>query len=177
MVNTEVMEKSAKTEEKPLHRYLTSLDRVEKSENNLVRIIFPDGEVLDTLEPRRLFPASGLRKYITLLDDDLKEKAIIRDIDNLDEESRKAIEGCLEEYYMIPKITAMISVTEKFGVITWVCVTDRGTRSFNIKSRTSDIKLLYDGRVLVRDSNDNRYEIDNINELDKKSRQILHNEL
>ncbi len=135
------------------------------------------GEVYTDLEPRRLFPASGLRKYITLLDDDLKEKAIIRDIDNLDEESRKAVEGCLEEYYMIPKITAMISITEKFGVITWVCVTDRGTRSFNIKSRTSDIKLLYDGRVLVRDSNDNRYEIDDINALDKKSRQMLHNEL
>ena len=135
------------------------------------------GEVYTDLEPRRLFPASGLRKYITLLDDDLKEKAIIRDIDNLDEESRKAIEGCLEEYYMIPKITSMINVTEKFGVITWVCVTDRGTRSFNIKSRTNDIKLLFDGRVLVRDSNDNRYEIDDINALDKRSRQILHNEL
>ncbi|MGM9684458.1 MAG: DUF1854 domain-containing protein [Eubacteriales bacterium] len=135
------------------------------------------GEVYTNLEPRRLFPLSGLTKYITLLDGELKEKAIIRDIENLDPASREAVEGCLEEYYMIPKITSVLSITEKNGVITWSCNTDRGMRSFRIKNRHSDIKVLYDGRVLVRDSNDNRYEIDNIAELDKHSRRLLANEL
>jgi len=151
--------------------------RIIRTGETMVELHIYAGEVYCDLEPRRLFPMSGLRNYITLLDKDLKEKAIIRNLDNLDEESRKAIEGCLEEYYMIPKITSMIDITEKFGVLTWTCVTDRGTRSFTIKNRHSDIKLLYDGRVLVRDSNDNRYEIDDVNAMDKKSRKMLSNEL
>ena len=151
--------------------------RIIRTSETMVELHIYAGEVYHDLEPRRLFPMSGLRNYITLLDSDLKEKAIIRDLDNLDEESRKAVEGCLEEYYMIPKIISMIDITEKFGVLTWTCVTDRGTRAFTIKNRHSDIKLLYDGRVLVRDSNDNRYEIDDVNAMDKKSRKMLSNEL
>ena len=135
------------------------------------------GETYEGLEPRRLFPMSGLTRYITLLDGELKEKAIIRKLEDLDEASRRAIEECLEEYYMIPKIVEMIDVTEKYGVITWTCRTDRGLRSFRIRSRTNDIKVLYDGRVLIRDSNDNRYEIDDYRTMDKKSRAILAKEL
>ena len=135
------------------------------------------GEVYTDLEPRRLFPLSGLTRYITLLDSDMKEKAIIRNLDNLDKDSKMAILGCLEEYYMIPKIIEMIDITEKFGILTWTCRTDRGVRSFRIRNRHSDVKMLFDGRVLVRDSNDNRYEIEDVKKMDKKSQRILANEL
>lgn len=135
------------------------------------------GEVYMGLEPRRLFPRSGLTQYITLVDEEQKEKAILRNLEQLDAESRRAVEGCLEEYYMIPKITRVISIVEKFGVLTWNCETDHGTRSFRIRNRHSDIKMLYDGRVLIRDSNDNRYEIENVDALDKHSRRLLSCEL
>ena len=135
------------------------------------------GDTYDELEPKRLFPLSGLTRYITLLDSAQKEKAIIRNLDGLDSDSRRAVEECLAEYYMIPKITAVREITEKFGVITWHCDTDHGARSFRIKNRHSDIKMLYDGRVLIRDNNDNRYEIENLNALDKHSRNLLSNEL
>ena len=52
--------------------------------------------------------------------------------------------------------------------------TDRGTYSFDIKSRYHDIKILYDGRVLLRDSSDNRYEIENYNRLDKNSKKLFN---
>ena len=151
--------------------------RITRTGETTVTLEIYGGETVTELEPRRLFPMSGLTKYITLLDGELKEKAILRDLDRLDAESRKAVEACLEQYYMIPKILEMIDVTEKFGVITWTCRTDRGVRSFRIRSRTNDIKVLYDGRVLIRDSNDNRYEIDDYRTMDKKSRAILANEL
>ncbi len=151
--------------------------RITRTGETAVTLEIFNGETLTELEPRRLFPMSGLTKYITLLDEDLKEKAIIRDLARLDERSRCAVEECLEQYYMIPKILEMIDITEKFGVITWTCRTDRGVRSFRIRSRTNDIKALYDGRVLIRDSNDNRYEIDDYRTMDKKSRSMLANEL
>ncbi len=151
--------------------------RITRTGETTVTLEIFNGETMTDLEPRRLFPMSGLTRYITLLDEDLKEKAILRDLSQLDAGSRRAVEECLEQYYMIPKILEMIDVTEKFGVITWTCRTDRGVRSFRIRSRTNDIKVLYDGRVLIRDSNDNRYEIDDYRTMDKKSRAMLANEL
>ena len=151
--------------------------RITRTGETSVTLELYEGQTFFELEPRRLFPMSGLTKYITLLDEELKEKAIIRDLERLDESSRRAVEECLEQYYMIPKIIEMIDITEKFGVITWTCRTDRGVRSFRIRSRTNDIKVLYDGRVLIRDSNDNRYEIDDYRTMDKKSRALLSHEL
>ena len=42
-----------------------------------VNVLMYDGQEILDVEPRRLFPISGLRKYITLLDKDEKEVAII----------------------------------------------------------------------------------------------------
>lgn len=151
--------------------------RITRTGETEITLEIYNGETLTELEPRRLFPMSGLTRYITLLDKDLKEKAILRDLERLDKDSKAAVEACLEQYYMIPKILEMIDITEKFGVITWTCRTDRGLRSFRIRSRINDIKVLYDGRVLIRDSNDNRYEIDDYRAMDKKSRSLLANEL
>jgi hypothetical protein len=151
--------------------------KLERTDLYFVRLTLKDGTVYENLEPRKLFPITNHTMYITLLDSHEKELGFVRDLEEIDEDSRRALEECFEEYYMIPKILSMINITEKFGVITWTCVTDRGTRSFTIKNRHSDIKMLYDGRVLVRDSNDNRYEIDDVAAMDKKSRKMLENEL
>ena len=134
-----------------------------------VDVLMYDGRVFEDLEPRRLFPLSGLTKYITLLDKDLKEVAMIRDLETLIPESREAIEKCLDEYYMIPKITEILERTEKNGLLKYKVNTNYGVRQFDIRNRHSDIKNLYDGRVLFRDSDDNRYEIPDITKLDKKS--------
>ncbi|MBE6596848.1 MAG: DUF1854 domain-containing protein [Ruminococcaceae bacterium] len=151
--------------------------KIEKTGDTTVTLRLFRGDVYEGLEPRRLFPLSGLTRYITLLDSDQKEKAIIRNLDGLDEESRRAVVECLNEYYLIPKITAVNQITEKFGILSWHCETDHGRRSFRIRNRHSDIKMLYDGRVLIRDSNDNRYEIEDIKKLDKRSRRLLASEL
>ena len=128
-----------------------------------------DGRKFEDLEPRRLFPLSGLTKYITLLDHDMKEVALIRDLATILPESRQVIEKCLDEYYMIPKITEIIDRKEKNGLLKYTVMTNYGERSFDIRNRHSDIKNLYDGRVLFRDSDDNRYEIPDITKLDRKS--------
>ena len=128
-----------------------------------------DGLVFEDLEPRRLFPLSGLTKYITLIDKDMKEVAMIRDLERIMPESREAVEKCLDEYYMIPKITEILDRKEKNGLLKYKVNTNYGVREFSVRNRHSDIKNLYDGRVLFRDSDDNRYEIPDIMKLDKKS--------
>ncbi len=144
--------------------------RFTRKDITLVDMELYDGRRFTDLEPRRLFPLTGLEKYITLLDTEGNEQAIIRNLSTLPENDRKIIEECLEEYYLIPKITRIADCKEKFGLLTFYVETDKGDATIEIRNIVHGIKLMYRTRVLLRDNNDNRYEIPDINRLDKKSR-------
>ena len=81
--------------------------------------------------------------------------------------------GCLEEYYRIPKITRLISRSEKHRIWLWNVETDRGVYAFEIINHIQSMKMFYDKRILIKDGNDNRYEIPNIYELDKRSQKLI----
>ncbi len=130
-------------------------------------------EKLYELEPHRLFPISGLDKYISLLDSEGNERAIIRNIDNLLPESKAALQSALDEYYMIPKITKFIKRYEKFSIWMWTVETDKGIHTFEIRNSLTAIKTLYDGRILIKDGSDNRYEIPDLYKLDKRSIKMM----
>ena len=147
--------------------------RITKTGFTKVKLEIYNGQTYENVEPIRLFPTSGMTRYISLVGEDGIEVAIIRDLEGLTPDSRKAVEACLSNYYVIPKIKRLISRTEKYGNIKWVVETNMGVHSFNIVNTSTDIKQLYDGRVLIRDSNDNRYEIENINAMDKATISLL----
>ena len=157
--------------------YVTSEDRIEAGENNLVNLICADGRRFDGVEPRRLFPVSRADKYITLLDEEGVEVAQIRDMNELSPEAREAVSYSLEDFYLVPTITRIISVSEKFGTLRWTVETDRGVRTFEIRNRYHDVKVYPDGRVRVRDSDDNRYTIRDYKELDAHSRKLMISDL
>ncbi len=140
----------------------------------LVKLTMKDGTVYEDLEPRRLFPFTNPNMYITLLNKDEREVGFVRDLAELDEASVKALADCFAEYYLIPKITRVISCEEKFGSIKWEVETDRGPVKFRIRSRHSDINKMHgSNRIIVRDTNDNRYEIPDYMALDSKSIRML----
>lgn len=148
--------------------------RVERTDLYLVKLILNDGTVIENLEPRRLFPISDTEHYITLLDSKEKEVAIIKDMGNLDAASADALRECFREYYMIPIITQVLEVSEKFGALTFRVMTDRGEIEFRIRNRHSDIKTFQGSpRVFIRDADDNRYEIADFGALDTRSRRLL----
>lgn len=135
--------------------------------------LFHTGEVFRDMELRRMFPISGKNKYIAVVDGDGNEQAMIRDVANLDEESRKAVESCLEEYYMMPRILRFIDMTDKFGIWIWTAETDKGVAKFEIRNHLTAVKPLFDNRVLIKDANDNRYEIPDYTKLDKRSCKMI----
>lgn len=139
----------------------------------LVDVELYDGRSFQNLEPRRLFPISGLEKYITLLDENGIEKAVIRDLNTLPLQERKTIEACLDEYYLIPKISRIFDFAERYDGITLHTDTDRGYARIEIRTLHQGLKMVQGTRLLVRDMNDNRYEVPDVNTLDKLSRQIL----
>ena len=155
-------------------RYIEGSE-VKFTENDkiFVDVEFYTGEKFTELELHRMFPVTGLTKYIALLDKEGNEIAVIRNIEDLMPESKKVVESCLREYYMIPRITRFIKMSEKFKIWMWTAETDKGICTFEIRNHITAIKPLYDGRVLIKDANDNRYEIPNINDLDKKSLSMI----
>ena len=97
---------------------------------------------------------------------------MIRDLDTLPADQRAIIDDCLDEYYLIPKILKIRDYSERFDGLTLFTDTDKGVANIDIRILLKGFRL--DGvRVLVRDINDNRYEIPDINRLDSLSRQIL----
>lgn len=134
---------------------------------------FYTGEKFTGVELHRMFPITGLTQYIALVDSEGKEIGIIRDLNDLLPESREVALQCLKEYYMMPRITRFIKMREKFKIWMWTVETDTGICTFEIRNHITAIKPLYDGRVLIKDANDNRYEIPDVKKLDKKSYNML----
>ena len=157
--------------------YVTRADRITVNENNLVDLTREDGTVYKKLEPRRLFPVSRLETYITLLDESGSEVAVIRDIRDLDSDSLEVVKYSLDDYYLVPHITKVISTSEKNGKYHWVVETERGYKEFDVRNRNHDIRVYKDGRVRVRDSDDNRYVITDYRKLDKHSRNQMISDL
>ena len=158
--------------------YLTKNDKIEKYENHLVKLTLSDAQEAEEkeivgLEPRRLFPVSNPEVYISLLDEDGKERAVIRSYADIDEASASVIRQSLEDYYLVPKILRIISKAEKYGTLHWTVETDRGIIGFDIRNRFHDINVARSGFVRVRDANDNRYVIEDCNKLDKHSYALL----
>ena len=153
---------------------VTSDCTLERTDIYLVRLKLADGTVIDDLEPRRLFPMTNLNNYITFIDKNEHEIALLRSIDDLDENSKASLLGCFEDFYLIPKIEEILEVRDKFGALTLKVRTTHGITDFRVKNRHSDIKQIRGtNRILIRDANDNRYEIPDLTLLSARSRRLL----
>lgn len=155
-------------------KYIDKGVRIVENELALVDLYLADGTCHEKVSPRRLFPVNDRDRYISFLDADGHEVAILREMASLDAESAAVLCRVLDEYYVIPQITEVIEILEKGGMDTWTVMTDRGKCTFRIRSRVNDIKSVEDGRILFRDSSDNRYEVRDWTKLDKHSRHLLN---
>lgn len=147
----------------------------------LMNVWLPDDTEYKDVEARRFFPISNEFKYISLVHmvEDVKGKLqeeeilIIKDLNNMDEESRKIVIKSLDGYYMIPRITDIKEFKKVNDDLQWTVISDRGVITFDIRDKYSSIKQLPDGRILVKDASDNRYEIPDYTTLSKRMRSIL----
>lgn len=155
-------------------RYVEGTDiKLKVRDRILVDAEFFNGEIIEGLQPRRLFPVSGLTRYIALMDDEGDAACIIRSIDSLFPESQEALTQALNEYYMIPKITRVLRWQTKHGSHIWTAETDHGQVDIEITDNSNQVKRLYDDRVLIKDGYDNRYEIPDLKQLDARSQKLI----
>lgn len=124
------------------------------------------------------FPQNDQSHYIQFFEgkaDGSRGDAIgmLRDLAELADENRAAVGECLRRGYMIPRIQRILEVQDKYHLVSWRTLTDRGPRDFEIDDVYKNINVREKKRVVLTDVNDNRYEIPDYNELDTESRTLL----
>lgn len=117
----------------------------------------------------RAFPFEDKLNFISVNDKDGKEIALIKSIEDLDEIQQKYIIDELERKYYTPTIKKILSMKERFGFSYWQVITDTGERIFTIQDTYRNIHKISITHVFLTDVDGNRYDIPDIEALDRKS--------
>jgi len=128
-----------------------------------------EGRVYCGVRPRRPFPYS--HPEIIMFYKGEEELGMLRDYRRLDPRSRELLERVLRIIYFMPRVKKILGVRSAKGKYEWRVVTDKGPVTFYTWSRC--IRLLRDGRLLIRDIDGRVYMVENPEKLDSKSRLYL----
>jgi hypothetical protein len=144
-------------------------------------LTFTDGE--GTFYPivslRRCFPLSANDTHVLVRIPDTEETrghelGVLANLQGLDDPSLEAVSRELKLFYFVPSIQRINSIREEFGFLYWSVETDRGKKDFIMRdSITSQVRKVSDGRWLIIDINETRYEVRDINALDSNSQKLL----
>jgi ATP-binding cassette subfamily B protein len=132
-----------------------------------------DGVLFEKVRPVRTFPLTAPWEMILLYDGEDQPVAFLPHTKSLEDASFQALHQCLFWRYFIPQILEIRSVQIESGSATkWEVVTTRGERSFLVKKR-SDARTLDPRRLVVTDSEGNRYDLPDYGELPPPSQVAL----
>lgn len=124
----------------------------------------------DRIFLHRDFPFELLWEYISVLDSDNKEIGLIYNISDFDRETEAMLRRELERKYYSPVIVAIESLKERYGFSYWTATTAEGRSiEFTIQDTFRHINRLGEDRCVITDVDGNRFIIESIAALDKKS--------
>jgi len=121
----------------------------------------------------RLFPLSDPEAWLSVVDKDNKELGIIRELHGWPHEPLALIREELNRRYLVPQILRVISCRDQFDFHMLEVETDRGPLRFNVRRQQENIQRPLPHRVMLIDTEGNRYDIADINQLDEESRRLL----
>ena len=125
-------------------------------------------------EPRRVllhrdFPFDHPWSYISVLSTDNVELAFLQSVDLFEGEEKEIIVRELERKYYTPSIKKILSVKDRFGFSYWDVETESGKVTFTLQDTFKSISRAGDNKLFFSDVDGNRFVIENIEALDKKS--------
>lgn len=138
-----------------------------------VTVTKDEDKVYDKVSLHRLFPFDKRDEYISVLDCDSVEIGIISKIADLGEAAEKLILDELKRKYYICKLKSVISIKDRFGFSYWKALSEDGEVSFTIRDAHNSIRTNSDGKILLSDIDNNRYELEPFDTLDAKTRKKI----
>lgn len=118
----------------------------------------------------RTFPLSDENSFLSirLPDGKQEEVGMIEDINDFDGKTRELLEKQLKIRYYRPLILSIENIKEEYGHTYWTVVTDKGPTKFASSSGSASAVIRHKKGVIIKDSNDNRYEIEDLSKLSPK---------
>ena len=118
----------------------------------------------------RDFPCELLWEYISVLDSDQAEVGIIFNIEDFEGETKQMLVTELERKYYEPRIKTIVSLKERYGFSYWEVVCEDGRNvKFTMQDTFRNIIRAGDDRAILLDVDGNRFVIESIMDLDRKS--------
>ena len=157
--------------------YITKDNAKFEKENDFVKMTLTAPNAEGTMETKtydriflhRAFPFDYPYAYISVLDAEAKELGLIADVNEMEPEAADMLRAELDRKYYTPVIKQILSLKDKFGFSYWKVVTEEGEISFTLRDTFQSLMKVGGTRIFVNDIDGNRYEIPNIEELDRKS--------
>ena len=132
-----------------------------------------DGELKGRVKLIRTYPYSLTDEYICVHDLDDNEIGIIRDLKELDQNSKESAEKELQDRYYCPTVTAVKSVKERMGHFYFQTVVDGKEKNFTVRDITRNMRFASDDTLLIFDMDGNRYIIPEFEKIESKSKRLL----
>ena len=117
----------------------------------------------------RAAPLSYTDRYISFLDSKDEEICMVDEMRDLDEETCRLVGEELDRRYLTSVVEQVDSVRNEFGTSYWDVRTNRGKREFVVQNVAENAQWLGDRRLLLLDVDGNRFEIPDLEALDKQS--------
>ena len=131
------------------------------------------GKDYNRITLRRTLPIGHPMDYISVADKENKEIGMIRSISELSEKQRSIVIAELDNRYYCPSVYEVKSVKDKLGYVYFEFTIDRKGLKYKkncaVKDVNKNIRVLDDDRLAIFDVDGNRYIIQSLSGLDKKS--------
>ncbi len=131
------------------------------------------GENMGRVKLIRTYPYTLTDEYICVHDLDDKEIGIIRNLNDLDENSSQNAKKELENRYYCPTVTSIKSVKERMGHFYFQTVVDGKEKNFTVRDITRNMRFATGDTLLIFDMDGNRYVIPNFEKTEPKSKRLL----
>ena len=129
-----------------------------------------DSKTYDRVFLHRIFPFELLWEYISVLDSDLNEIGVIYSVEDFSEEIKQLLKDELAKKYYQPKIKTIHSLKERYGFSYWnVLTADNRSINFTMQDTFRNIIRVGEDKAILLDVDGNRFVIESISALDKKS--------
>ena len=132
-----------------------------------------DGKDYMRVSLRRALPIGDPSAYISVADHENKEIGIIKNISELSGEQLDIAVAELDHRYYCPEIFEVKSVKDKLGYLYMELFVGAGGEKYAkncaVKDVNKNIRMLDDNRLIIFDVDGNRYIVNSLKDLEKKS--------
>lgn len=146
--------------------------RVRLNERGQLELRLADDTVHTGVLIAPAFPISRPNRFVYFRSEGGEELGLLVDPRRLDRESREIVLAQADQAYFMPRITRIVRVEEKMDIARWEVETDRGWSSFDVVSRSESVYYVGRNRLVIRDADGDRYLIEDLEALDRRSRRL-----